>query len=73
MSNIKIALIQIDWDDLSNFTGNKSISTTEKLIEEAFNTEPYIRIQGENRIWHKSEQQELLDHIQEHKQKGSLK
>lgn len=70
MCNAKITVVQIRWEELADFTPNLSISSVEKLIEEAFKAEPYVQIADEERVWHKSEMSLLLQHIQKRMRKG---
>ena len=70
MSNAKITVVRIEWEELTNFNGNLSIPSVEKLIEEAFRAEPYVQIADEERVWHKIEMSLLLQHIQKRMRKG---
>lgn len=70
MCNATITVVRIGWEELSDFKGNLSIPSVEKLIEEAFKAEPYVQIADEERVWHKSEMSMLLQHIQKRMRKG---
>lgn len=70
MSKTKIYVVEIDWSELANFTGNIAIPTIEGLINQCFISEHYVKINDEERIWHESEKESLIKHIQNRKQKG---
>ena len=61
--NIRVVLLP--KEEIVSFEGNVSINSVERLLEEAFKVEPFVCIQGEDRIYHRSEYNELVNHIEE--------
>lgn len=66
----KINAIVIPWEILIGFEGNVTFPTIGSLLEESFKTTPYVHIEDEDRIWHCSEKDLLLAHIQQRIAKG---
>lgn len=52
-----------DFNQVNN--GNSCLNSIESLIDEIFKTDDSIRIEGEERVYHKQECDELIKHIQE--------
>ena len=63
-------VLEVGWDYFLDFEGNASIPNVERLVEETFLTDCYLKIKDEMRIWHKSEASLLIQHIQQRKQEG---
>lgn len=70
MFKTTIKVIMIPWEPLNNQEGNATFSSPERLIEESFEAEPYVRVEDEDRVWHRSEKSLLLAHIQQRIEKG---
>ena len=70
MFKTTIKVIMIPWKTLNNQEGNATFSSPERLIEESFEAEPYVRVEDEDRVWHRSEKSLLLAHIQQRIEKG---
>jgi hypothetical protein len=73
MSSKKYQVLEVGLDYFENLGGNASIPNVERLVEEIFLTDCYLKIKDEERIWHKSETLQLLQHIQQRKQEGGDK
>lgn len=62
---VKLDVVQLPLEETTSFEGNATINCLKRLLEEMFKIAPYVRIIGEDRIYHHSEFNELENHIDE--------
>lgn len=65
MTNIKVPVVEIPLEELSQPTGNSEFQKEEDFAIQLFLAADYSRIRGEVRIYHRSEISELIRHINE--------
>lgn len=60
---VKLDVVQLPLEETTSFEGNATINCLKRLLEEMFKFAPYVRIIGEDKIYHHSEFNELENHI----------